>query len=140
MELVELGSLSSPRLVLGKPRRGDDGELWWVPVTLELDGLKAEKTVNAHYATCFDELIGYLEDLAANWSGWDGTKGYESLEHDLVLKARHDGYGHVAIQVTLSKMDGSADEWECTGRVTTEPGAQMAEVAESARQLLARFP
>ena len=139
MEPVELGSADGPRVILGEPLRGDNGELWRVPVTLELDGLRAEKTVNAHYATCLDELIAYLDDLAANWNGWEGVKEYRSVESDLVLQSRHDGYGHVTVEVTLSKMDGSPDEWTCTGRVTTEPGAQMEEAAATARQLLVRF-
>jgi hypothetical protein len=108
MEQVELGLASRARLVVG-PTRGDKGDLFSVLVTLELDGLRAQKTVNAHYATGFDGLIGYLDDLAANWSGWDGTKEYRSDEDDLVLRARHDGYGHVNMEVTLRKMDGSSD-------------------------------
>jgi hypothetical protein len=140
VEFVELGLPGGPRLILGQPRRGDDGELWWVTATLELDGLKAEKTVSAHYATCMDELITYFDDLATNWSGWEGIKRYESVEHDLVLQSRHDGYGHVTIEIMLSKMDGSPGEWECTGRIMTDPGAQMEEAAAAARQLLTRFP
>jgi hypothetical protein len=125
-------------LILDEPQRGDDGELWYLRATLELDGLRAVKRISAHYATCMDELIAYLGDLAASWKGWDGTKEYVSLEKDLSLSSRHDGYGHVRTEVTLNKQDGSSDEWSCTGWVTTEPGAQMDEAAATAGELFAR--
>ena len=96
------------------------------------------KRISAHCATCMDELIAYLGDLAASWKGWDGTKRYVSLEKDLSLSSQRDGYGHVRTEVMLNKQDGSSDEWNCTGWVTTEPGAQMDEVAATAGELFVR--
>jgi Family of unknown function (DUF6228) len=92
MEAIDLGREGSARLVIADPRRGPDGELWSVTATLTSDGLEASRKVTAHYATGLDELIGYLEDLAAHWRGWDGLKEYKSLEGELALSARHDGY------------------------------------------------
>jgi hypothetical protein len=139
MASIELGQNGSARLVISDPRRGPDGELWSVVATLRTDGLEAQRTVNAHYATCMDELVNYFDDLADHWQGWDGVKEYKSLEGKLALSARHDGYGHVRLMVAMERFDGSANDWSCSGLVITDPGSQMAEAAASARELLVRF-
>jgi hypothetical protein len=86
-----------------------------------------------------DALIAYFEDLAGHWQGWDSYKTYKSLEGDLTLTARHDGTGHVFLDVEL-KWDHPPVEWSAKGQVLTDPGAQMAEAAAAAQVLLARFP
>ena len=37
--------------------------------------------------------------MASSWRGWDGTRVFESIEHDLRLSATHDG--HVNLRVLL---------------------------------------
>jgi hypothetical protein len=140
MEAIDLGREGSARLVISNPRRGPEGDLWSVVATLKSDGLEAQRAVTVHYATCMDELIDYLDDLALHWQGWDGLKEYKSLEGELALSARNDGYGHVRLMVSMERFDGTADDWSCSALVVTDPGAQMAEAAASARQLLSRFP
>ena len=75
--------------------------------------------------------------ISPTWriTGKAGTgRNYESLEGDLALSARHDGYGHVVVEVVLKNQE---DGWSCTGLVTTDPGEQMSEAARGARVMLA---
>jgi hypothetical protein len=135
---VRLGSGPGGTFTLDDPTRGEDGELWSVVATLDVDGLHASKQVSVHYATCMDELIAYLDDLAHNWRGWASEKTYRSLEGDLILNARHDGR-HVILQVGL-KRDLRDGGWAASGQVVTDPGAQMEEAAAAAHVVLARRP
>jgi len=139
MDEVRFGYGPEGMFILNDPKRGDDGELWSVAATLEVEGLRATKEISVHYATCMDELIAYLDDLAEHWQGWNSVKTYQSLDGDLTLKARHDGTGHVLLDVEL-KRNLPPDEWSARGQVVTDPGAQMAEAASAARVVLARFP
>ena len=71
---VVFGAEASGLLVLRNPRRGDDGEIWSVTAVIETAvieiavietaDLRAETRVATHYATHFDELIGFIVDLA----------------------------------------------------------------------------
>jgi hypothetical protein len=137
---VRLGYLPDAMFTLGDPQRGDDGELWSIVATLQVESLRATKRVTVHYATCMDELIAYLDDLAEHWQGWNSEKTYRSLEGDLTLNARHDGSGHVVLDVEL-KRSHLPNEWSAKGQIVTDPGAQMAEAAAAAAHVvLARVP
>ena len=135
---VRLGYGPEGMFTLDDPQRSDDGELWSVVATLEVEGLRATKRVSVHYATYMDELIAYLHDLAEHWQGWNSAKTYQSLEGDLTLNARHDGSGHVVLDVEL-KRNHPPNEWSAKGQIVTDPGAQMAEAA-AAHVVLARLP
>ena len=74
------------RFTLSDPQRGDNGELWSIVASLEVQALRASKRVNAHYAKCMNELIMYFDDLAYHWNGWKSVKTYQSLEGDLTLR------------------------------------------------------
>jgi hypothetical protein len=133
---VRLGYGPEGMFILSDPKRGDDGKLWSVVATLEVEGLRASKKISVHYTTCMDELITYFDDLAEHWQGWKSTKTYRSLEDDLILRARHDG-SHVLVDVEI-KRNHPPHEWSARGQVVTDPGAQMAEAATTAHVVLAR--
>ncbi len=38
-----------------------------------------------------EELAGFFRKLAADWSGWQGERAYESQERELRLTATHEG-------------------------------------------------
>jgi Family of unknown function (DUF6228) len=139
MDEVRLGSGSNGTLTLSGPNRGEGGELSSIVATLEVEGLRASKRINVHYATCMDELIAYLDDLAEHWQGWNSVKIYQSLEGDLTLNARHDGTGHVLLDVEL-KRNHPSHGWSANGQIVTDPGAQMNEAASAAHIVLARLP
>lgn len=77
-----------------------------------------------------------LGDLASSWKGWSGEKTWLSLEQDFGLQAVHDEYGHVRVTVTL-KGPNAPPAWTVSPEITTDPGAQMTEAAETAARLLA---
>jgi hypothetical protein len=110
-----------------------------IVATLEVEGLRASKTISVHYATCMDELIAYLDDLAEHWQGWTSVKTYKSLEGDLTLRAGNDASGHVVLDVEI-KRNHPPNEWSAKGQIVTDPGAQMAEAAAAAHSVLSRLP
>jgi hypothetical protein len=139
MDALVFGSEAAGLFMLSDVVRGDDGEIWSVLATIHVPGVHAEKRVATHYATHFDELIGYVADLAEGWRGWSGTKSYLSLERDLALSAVHDGTAHVRLSITL-KGPTLPEVWTVTATVVTDPGAQMLEAAEAASVVLAARP
>lgn len=114
-------------------RRGPHGEIRSVVVRLRLPGLEASLTVSAHYATGFDELAGFLSELASHWRGWHGERTYESLEHDLRLTATHDGHVRLAVQLWQTSVP---DGWSVTGIVQLDPGEEMTRAAQDVAALL----
>jgi hypothetical protein len=133
VDKVRLGYGPEGMFILSDPKRGEDGELWSVVATLEVEGLRASKKISVHYATCMDELIAYFDDLAEHWQGWMSIKTYRSLEGDLVIGARHDGR-HVLLDVEI-KRNHLPRESSAQGQ---DPGAQMAQAASAAHVMLAR--
>lgn len=85
-------------------QRGPDGETWHVRVHLGATGLDASRRVWTHYATGFDELVGFFRGLAADWRGWPGERTYESSEYELRLTATHDGHVRLAVQLCQSDL------------------------------------
>jgi Family of unknown function (DUF6228) len=123
-------------------QRGQKGGIWDVVVRLRVPGLDASLPVSAHYATGFDELVAFLNELASDWHGWQGERTYESLEHDLRLTATHDGHVHLVVQLRQASLPGG---WSATGVVQLDPGEEMtrgaADVAvTAAAEVVPRVP
>ena len=106
--------------------------------TVRLDGLTATRAVVGLGGSGFGDLAGYLSGLAAGWRGWEGTRRWESLEHDLALEARH-AHGHVLITVTLARPGGGwgDDGWVVRGTLRIEPGEQLSAIADEVAALVA---
>ena len=112
-----------------------DGEIWWCTARLTVPGLVAEKErVSGHYAVTFRDLIEFFQQMAADWRGWDGSRVYESLEHDLRLEATHEG-SHVRLDVTL-RQSSQADGWRVSATLRLEPGEQLSRAAVDVGALL----
>jgi Family of unknown function (DUF6228) len=123
----------SNRIVFDEVKRGDDSEMLSLRVSVELEDLTASRRITPHYANAFDDLRDFFEDLAAHWTGWTGSKHYESLERDLNLRAEHNGH----IQLMFILEDPSfPEEWSVRGKVTLEPGEELTRVSEDIRLLL----
>ena len=124
-------------LSFSSPRRGTEGEIWDVEVALAVPGMGVQKRVASHYATAFDELIGFFDQLAARWKGWDGEIIYESLEGDLKLVAAHRA-SHVDLGARLRRVE--PPEWCAEASVTIDPGKQITAIANELRGLLQKHP
>ncbi len=130
MSSVELGS-SGTYLRLTH----DDGTSYSLVAELRVDTLLATHRVNQHYSSGFSDLADFVESLAADWSGWVGSRHCESLEHDLAIDAVHDV--HVSLDVRLT--GGTESDWQARGTVVLEPGEELGRAARDIRELASGF-
>lgn len=65
-------------------------------ISIEDDGLQAERTVFV-FSHDWIAFAAFFEDLADSWRGWDGTRTWESIEHDLTIEARSDPGRHCSL-------------------------------------------
>ncbi len=72
----------------------------------------------------------FFSGLASNWSGWDGERVCESIEHQLRIACKADQQGHVAVRVHLG---GCPEEWRVEKVIHVEAG-QLDDLARKARR------
>jgi hypothetical protein len=101
----------------------NDERSTYCTVFVVTDGMTAEASVD------FDEvypnsnnlirgsLVKYLEELAKNWKGWDGEKRLETTESEFNLSARHNGVGHIKLQIEFRN-----HPWMVKTEIDVEPG------------------
>lgn len=66
-------------------------------------------------------LDAYFADLARDWRGWQGDRQWNAL--GLRLAARHDGLGHVTLDVTLQNDYSSGSRWRVRASLRLDAGA-----------------
>jgi hypothetical protein len=97
-------------------------ETGWVNsyfVTAEAPGFSASIDVdNAPYGSSPAVLFG---DIAKDWAGWKGVKGWQALEGEYGLSATSDSTGHITLTATLNS--GTPSTWEGKVAVILEAGA-----------------
>lgn len=65
-------------------------------------------------------------DLAKSYQGWDGVRGWESLEHDLRIAATHDRRGHVSLRFVIRGPRGyDLGGWEASVMVALDADEDM---------------
>lgn len=84
-------------------------------------GLTAESRFNERSSREKLDLDAYFADLAAHWRGWEGDKEWEAT--GLAFAARHDGLGHVTLDVILESEPWHADSWRVRASLSLEAGA-----------------
>lgn len=67
-----IGIGRSSRITFEEVSKGSDGEPSSVLVAIELQNLRGNRQVAAHYAKGFQDLSDFFEDLAKHWAGWSG--------------------------------------------------------------------
>jgi uncharacterized protein DUF6228 len=77
-------------------------------------------------------LDAWFAALAAEWLGWQGERRYEAL--GLRLAARHDGLGHVTLDVTLQDNYAADERWRVRASLMLDAGA-LDRLALEAREL-----
>jgi hypothetical protein len=81
-------------------------------------------------------LAAFFEDLAQEWRGWNGDKVFAVVEHDLALRATHDGSGHVVLWVRLgTHVAADAKTWHVSVPLGLE-ARQLDRVADAVRLAL----
>ena len=73
------------------------------------------------------EIVRFFDELATDWRGWSGERGYQSEDLELDMACWHDGIGEVVIYVEMRSTfylgDPAHPDWSATAWLTVEPGA-----------------
>jgi hypothetical protein len=80
------------------------------------------------------DLVVFFEDLARHGKGWEGEKGWCSIEGDFVLSATSDSVGHISLEVTLES-GPYGEGWKVQTAITLDSG-QLEKVAGEIKRLL----
>jgi len=122
-------------LVVRSNHGSDQLKIWVIDpgewrAEIDFGDLTAEAKVFERYSREALQLDSYFADLAKHWRGWEGDKNWEAL--GLRLAARHDGLGHVTLDVTLDEDYAMADRWRVRASLTLDAGGlnQLARAAQ----------
>lgn len=124
--------------MLGEPRvLFDDDMFRYVSMMIVGEGMSATADVQL---SLLDRppLHEFLATLAESWQGWTGARTWRSLERQLELNARHDGWGHVTLGVTLKsyRFAPPNEDWSARTSLVIEAGEQMQQLAADVKALL----
>lgn len=82
------------------------------------------------------ELMGFFDELAADWAGWRDAKIWKLRDERTSLEARHDGLGHVTVLLRLFPLYYDSD-WSVQATLALESG-QLDAVARRVREALSQ--
>jgi hypothetical protein len=74
-------------------------------------------------------LPAFLEELAENFRGWEGTRTWSSWRRELTASAVFRSRGRVAITWSLTRRIADEEEWRAEVTTVIEAGAEMSAVA-----------
>ncbi|MDH6215923.1 DUF6228 family protein [Streptomyces pseudovenezuelae] len=83
------------------------------------------------------DLAPFLEELAADYRGWDGERSWQTDDRDLAVSAVFRSGGHVGLTWTLRPWPKAAGGWSSSVTTWLESGEQMTSLAADIRQFLA---
>lgn len=95
-------------------------------VRLSGNGLTAEALVLSLDAAGHG-LLAFIEELAEDFRGWDGTRAWENADHDLGVEATWTTRGHVNLRWWITP--SIYDRWTASVVVEVEAGAEMSAFA-----------
>jgi hypothetical protein len=135
LDEVVVGRGDAATLTIGAPAVDADGT-YTFPVRLSARALTAEGEIEVEpWSGGPARLIAFLEDLAANWRGWDGEKEWRDDGGEVELVATHDRVGRVTIQAILvSDLWQSDGHWRTEVSLPIEPGT-LDSLAAAVRRL-----
>lgn len=110
---IVLGNAGVARVILGPPSAGH--------LAIRLQG----RYVQAGDVVPLEpSLPGFFRDLGAGWRGWNGERRWASMTESCVIRARHDGLGHVSLIISLREpgMDRErvSEPWEASLGVSVD--------------------
>ncbi|MFH8709243.1 DUF6228 family protein [Streptomyces rubrogriseus] len=104
-------------------------------VELRAPGLTAR--VDEIVAWLWDsDLTTFLEELAAEYRGWDGERSWQTNDSDLTLSAVFRSGGHVGLTWSLRPWPQAVGGWGASVTTWLEAGEQMASLAADVRHFL----
>lgn len=83
------------------------------------------------------DLAPFLEELAADFRGWDGERCWQTHDGDLRVSAAFRPGGHVGLTWTVRPWPDAAGGWCASVTTWLEAGEQMASLASDVRHFLA---
>ena len=108
-------------------------------VELRAPGLTAR--VDEVVAWVWDsDLAPFLEELAADYRGWDGERSWRNNDRDLMVSAVHRSGGHVGVTWAVRPWPQAAGGWGASVTTGLEAGEQMASLAADVRAFLSGAP
>ena len=124
----------SAQWVVGPPRdRYGDGIGVTFVSRLHDDGLSAVVEAEVDGSTDgfgLRRLPAFVATLAEGWRGWDGVRRWSSLDQRLLLDARHDGRGHVELEVGFQRCGPRGEiRWTAQAFFRIEAGEELTRVA-----------
>jgi hypothetical protein len=125
-------------LRLGSPQRGPTDQTYVrIPLRIDADALTAAAALELNgWGGWIPGLTGYLDDLAANWKGWEGEKAWRDDSGAVQFTASHNGMNTVALTVSMRPSYGPLfpGTWQADIVVPIEPGV-LGDVASQVRSL-----
>lgn len=83
-------------------------------------------------------LAHFLEELAADFRGWEGPRLWQSGNRDLTISAVFRSGGHVGLTWTLRPWRSATGGWEASVTTWLDAGEQMSALAADVRHFLSR--
>ncbi|MGW3687339.1 DUF6228 family protein [Streptomyces sp. NPDC005125] len=104
-------------------------------VELRAPGLTAR--VNEVVAWIWDsDLTTFLEELAADYRGWDGERSWQTNDRELTVSAVFRSGGYVGLTWALRPWPQAAGGWGASVITWLEAGEQMTSLAADVRSFL----
>lgn len=83
------------------------------------------------------DLAPFLDELAADYRGWDGERSWQTNDRDLAVSAAFRSGGHVGLTWTVRPWPKAAGGWSASVTTWLEAGEQMTTFAADIRSFLA---
>ena len=99
-------------------------------VTIQTPAFTATKAIHNHPAGSDPSIL--FQDFAQNPQGWQGEKGWGSMDGELSFSATMDSTGHVFLSVKITS-DPDKQSWNVKTTMLIESG-QLAQVAKNSKQ------
>ncbi|MFE7385530.1 DUF6228 family protein [Streptomyces zhihengii] len=84
------------------------------------------------------DLATFLEELAADYRGWDGERSWHTDDRDLTVSAVFRSGGYAGLTWTLRPWRGGVGGWAASVTTWLEAGEQMTSLAADVRTFLTR--
>ncbi|WP_164986125.1 DUF6228 family protein [Streptomyces roseicoloratus] len=104
-------------------------------VELRAPGLTAR--VDEVVAWIWDsDLTTFLEELAADYRGWDGERSWQTNDRDLTVSAVFRSGGYIGLTWAVRPWPQTAGGWSASVTTWLEAGEQMTSLAADVRSFL----